>query len=565
MTEPRYTDFDCYSLTEYILEAPALAEQAEVGGSVLFDTRLDAIIERDYKEGIFDCVLISHVPLTLQGENVSQEDHETRCWIRGSGFYDETTTPSSSDMDRFLKEYLCLIKEIHDKKESVLFHPFFFDEKKFGNASAPPICQTRLLRHSYQKDDYPAAATLKADAIQLDASHGYHHTERVGIYDRRQLDEVAENVNQRVAGKSIKGKNVDLKEDVRTCLLNQHKLVHNQLCSRVYGDGGGVRNSSFFACTTSLLSLREQSSDQKIAPGLAGMFWLALVGHNENWGEEEERAAEEILRITWMLLISEHLNKRHLADIQRGRMEVLSSAAHDLKYLIVGIDDLAAPRVLDLIREYFKQLITHSALAYAAPDTNGLSPAGVSGPIILAFPFRKSCTDIIHKAGHIEKIIELAKSSKLRNKDAVKSGLEDITNWINKRLKNSWSNLPDDSYQLTELQITAFELALIAGFRNAIHHSRKADPEGSRLEFRIEDKGDNKLLIIENILMLLAPSPVRQGKLNGTLGSLRIYARAYGKEQRLVDLKQIGFRNVPESTKYEEKWQTIIPLPNTIV
>jgi hypothetical protein len=77
------------SLAEFIVNARPLGESAVADANkpddVLLDSRLDKFIEQ--LKGSFDCIILSQIPMSRDGDDLRAEDNASRCWFFGKSDY----------------------------------------------------------------------------------------------------------------------------------------------------------------------------------------------------------------------------------------------------------------------------------------------------------------------------------------------------------------------------------------------------------------------------------------------------------------------------------------------
>lgn len=546
-------------LTDCIINTPALQDRGEECDSILFDQRLEVLIERAGQ--IFDCIVISHIPLSSRGEDISQEDSESRCWIRGKGRYSVDTCPTSDQMECFLFWFVQMIKDVYDKKEGLFLHPFFFQANHFPDLSAPLCCQS-IMESDYnkQKSEQKSLPKDKSnDSLQnvlIDSERGYHHTASVTMYLREDILNSLHDVHQRVIEKKY-----SYKEDVEICMRKQHKLAHDYLCSFLYQNQSGSRASSFVVCPTSLLVHHDSSKDRKISLGIAGMFWLTLIARNNTWGEQEMESTENIIRAVWLLAISDHLYKRHVADIQKGAINAMTLAAHDMSRMVGAIRYRNAEIVLKTVRDYFNLIISE---VYGTPlELVGTESKGsvIKWDVIEILQAAKK------SAVEIEQIVNLSKSDGEVDEARALNAFGEMNNWLDKYgiFSNIFNGLTL-TCALTDAEKNAFELALIEALRNVIrpmwiaYLDTKADGEISIANDNAEDP---KSIVINNKIILRFPTPPKG--INKTEKSLKSHAKGYTQQRvKLVRVMRMS-SNKRDDGFFEEEWTTVVPLPDNVV
>jgi hypothetical protein len=311
--------------------------------SPLLDVRLERAVAEASER--FECIVISHIPLARRGEDVFQEDNENRVWIKGLQKYSSCTNPSSSSVETFLRGYVCAIKHIYEKRSdavgykhglSVLFHPYLFSDNEL-KGNAPLICQStdeQIWNEWKLKSETPGPE----DDLEYEADRGYQHTRRLETYRQANIEDIQSNVRN---GLTLNKKSLPL--DLQIRITEQHKIVRDFCCSQLFGPPKATPYaSSFFACPTALLGAsRHVAVDSKVATNIAGMFWLMVVGKGSIWRQDDQEAALALLRRTWLILLSDHLQQRAVADIRKGEVQGLSEAsrqfAHQIKAVAFGV------------------------------------------------------------------------------------------------------------------------------------------------------------------------------------------------------------------------------------
>jgi len=354
-------------LTQNIVRAPGLlhprrhSDKSRSG--LLFDDRLSTLI-REYSN-ILEFVIISHIPLSRQGLQVTEEDSEARCWIHGEAEFDSTSTQNRIGV--FFDAWIRLIRRLHDKRETLFLHPYLFDQHRF-EYSAPQYCVASVegsYDHTqYLQDDEP----LLVSDMTVDTKYAYHHTSKIAVYGQSELQKFWEYVDKRInSGK------ISAKEDAKKCLLSMVRECRDLICTWLYQGKPGNRAACCYVCPTALLTDESKSQqDYQIASSIVGIFWLTMVAKNSKWGKRQKSAAQDILNATWLIVLSDHLHRKHTADIQRGAIEGTESAlftvAHDMSKLVEAIKPENPPVVLDSIRLFLASLIKEIRFSEIQPN-----------------------------------------------------------------------------------------------------------------------------------------------------------------------------------------------------
>jgi signal transduction histidine kinase len=521
--------------------------------SPLCDPRLDDLIAG--MSELFDCVVISHIPLSQQDGSVSQDVNETRIWIRGSGRYDDdpvSNRPSAREMRAYLESYVELIKDIHEKQDSLLFHPYLFGVDK----NSPPICHSRILRKNIYEPLKRAPAV--GSTIEFDEWLGYHRTETLAVYEIAHVDEIRERVIRRAAQRAGGAQRADgsnLAVDAEIALQNQHSVVHDYLASML-DSRSSTRWSTFLACPSGLLQSGAEGFDA-ISPNVVGMFWIAIIGHS-NWRAAERDAEQEIIRSVWTLLTSAHLARRQAVVRRTGRRDFLSTVSHDLRKLVRGISGETAPAALDQIQRFLLNMLRESILE--VPESDRAKPAKDHDLIALMW----SAAD---QAARLEEIVLLSRQDQIGSPDVVAAGFETAVAAFRRLLDTAFAPTVAGTFRATSSQHEAFEMALVAAFRNIIAHTRAhGDPE-ARVRISLRDN----TLEIRNIFRTSKLGIAEVGAPGGTVGSLRYYASLYAPNSRrrgTVTLKREAVDKISPPCLVgnfyyvaREHWLTRIPIP----
>lgn len=338
-----------YTLSkDIIVTSPNFEKSAEVTESFLFDSRLDGCIE-DSKD-VFDSVFISYIPLIYQGESISQESNENRWWIRGSGKYSLDTKPTSTQMQQLLQKYYCIIRKIHNNKETLFLHPYLFNPRNYYGLSAPCIVQSTITQLPNNSRTFELKSPEK-----IDPEHGYFQIKKLNRYESRRLDEIWDVVNNRAEIKKS-----PLQKDLEFCLQSQHELIHDFLCSTSLYEGSVTgRSKNAIAPTSSCfvlpISVMNRSRDQTIypiPPNILGMVWLFFVA--ESWTTKQDECALTILRSVWLLAVSDSFHKRNLVEAQKGRNSSIAELCHDISRITEAINSANPECVLYIIKTYLK-------------------------------------------------------------------------------------------------------------------------------------------------------------------------------------------------------------------
>lgn len=560
MTEEYCHPFNQYYLTEDVLEAEALNVYAEPGESkpnksLLFDERLDTLL-KGYAD-TFDCIIISHIPLSKQGEQTSEEDNESRCWIRGSSTFPNNGV-TLADIEYFLRGWISLLREIHTTRKSLFLHPYLFHDREFKK-SAPPLCWS-VIEGGYNKKEYTQAQIEELGSVTLLPHKGYHHTANIAIYGQRELQDFWD-----IVWKRMEDNNLTAEKDAEECIHSQIRKGRDYLCTWLYKGKPRTRATAVYACPTSVLTRREPSDNQEIASGIAGIFWLTLVTKGTKWGEKEEDGAKRILKAAWLLALSDHLHRKQEADERRGMAEGMLAAAHDMSRAVMAISRDNPAKLLDLIREYFELIV--SQLIERAED-NEPGKRGLRYP----YGLQDFCTKAAHTAGGIEQMIRLVKGSSDITEETASAEIDSMEAWVRKMF-GEFESLQDVMVGLTPREATAFRLGLTEALRNVIRHTKKSEKENEDNEnvihlneIRIEVglNPENDRLVIKNTVLKRWDTHTAQGKATGTLGSLKIYAKGYNCNANSVELRRLSSEPFGKgSAKFKETWQTVLPIPNT--
>ena len=536
-------------------DAPGEARNPDARGTrgaldgPLCDPRLDELIADS--QDLFDCIVISHIPLSQQDGSISQDVNETRIWVRGRGRYDRHPTDadrlSEAQMHAYLANYVDLIKEIHDQKQSLLFHPHIFDVKK----DSPPICRSQIYgTHTYEE---PKSAPPVEPGVSIEADLGYHRTETLSIYESAHVDEIRERVEARVRERDD---GTGLQRDAELALIHQHYLVHDYLASMVESQPS-PRWSVFLACPTGILQQGETGGFNAIPPNIVGMFWIALVGRRR-WRAAEQKAEEEILRSVWTLLTSNHLTKRQSAIRRLGHRDFLSTVSHDLRRLVGAISGDTAPEALEQIHDFFLHMLRESTLSVPTAERAGEAK-------------EQDLVTLVQSAGaraaRLEEVVLLVNQGRIANREHVAASFNAAVGDFRRLLGDGLASTLGYTLRATSNQLEAFEMALVAAIRNIISHTRKTGDPEARVEFSCQ--GD--ILEIRNVFRTTAPRAVTLGAPAGTVGSLRYYASLYAPTSRrrgMVALKREYLE--PLSPPHwvdgfcylaQDHWLTILPMP----
>lgn len=541
-------------ITEYIIDAPELNPAAK-NNTVLFNEGLETLLKSHSDK--FDCVVISHIPLNIEGTDIQMVNNESRCWIRGEGVFGEDTLVTKDEMLGFLKSWVLLLREIHINKETLFLHPYFFDQCEFEEFSSPPL-GWGTIETNYDGKKLSQNQLYVVENVTFEAEKGYHFSPGAVLYRREDIQSYWNHIRERIE--------TTLESDAKRCLEIQVKGCHNLICNWLYkgtkfrqGRKPAIRSTSLYACPTAVLTRRSLSSQDyksfnnsyQIAPGVAGMFWLNFVAKRSKWGKKEREAAHEILKTTWFLVLSDHLYRKQIADERRGKAEGMLAAAHDMSRMVSAIKHENPPEVLQLIQTYFKLLVDY--LIDRSMDSNQR----------YSIELQELFNGAAIMAGRIEELILLTKGSpNIQLNEIERSDL-----WVEKKLKVS-DVLKDIRINLTKRELSAFQLALTEVLRNTIRHTRKpeSDVSSSENNFYIDVKicTENNLLIFENSILKRWASSIKEGIMTGTLGSLKTYARAYNQNDSLVELKRVSCEEIliDSATRFREKWRTSLPIPN---
>jgi len=301
--------------------------------SVLFDQRLEAVI-KGYRDQ-FDLVLISHIPLTQWSDQLSQEQSELRCWVNGEGVYQEHGNPSCGMMKDVLHGYISIIKKIHNDGESLLFHPYFFHPHINAQMPSSLICQSIVNRRSTNlgKKQFSALDEEIYSSI-FHAEHGYHRARTMSVFETRDLLRIWSDINKRINSthptKDISFQDLEpLKQDIAILAKKHHQIIHDFLVSKLFADSTR-RTSAYLAGPTSLLSPQNSKFEVQIAKGIVGMFWVILFSKKEKWGKAEQTGLVNLLRTIWLLVISDHHQKKYESSINLGIEKWINAMSHEL-------------------------------------------------------------------------------------------------------------------------------------------------------------------------------------------------------------------------------------------
>jgi hypothetical protein len=557
-------------VTEDILDAPGLNYKGSTpGSSVFFDERLNRVLQT-YTD-LFDCVVISRIPITMQGADIQLENNESRCWVRGKAIFDDKSSITANEMQEFLEGWVNMLGKIHMNNESLFLHPYLFDYHEFrdeiGEYSSPPLCWGSV-EDLYEHKTYTFNTPGITNIVKFDSERGYHFSP-ISLYRQETLKFFWDYVRERANSKQL-----TIKQDAAESFRNQNRMCHDYICSWLYRDKTpSKRATSLYLCPTAVLTQPESSDNNnssftsyQIAPGIVGMLWLNFVSSNSEWGEAQEEAAQEILRTTWLLVLSDHLYKKQEADERKGKAEGMLAAVHDMSRVAGAINPQNPPIIINLIREYFIQLIDH------VKELGGKSREGKSSELYL-YNLQDMLVKSAIKAGKIEALVKLVKTSD-SNIEAEKASTEidKMEEWIKSKL-GMLESLQNAYISLTTREEGALQLALTEALRNVIRHTINSENEIiddsedkvyiEEISIEVQLLPEENLLIFENTIVTYGQSSITQGKIAGTAGSLQIYAKAYNCNPDAVKLQRVFSEQInPISVLFKSKWQTVLPIPN---
>jgi hypothetical protein len=306
-------------ITDSVISAPFLAEDNQDVESILFDSRLNSLISE--LKNVFKCVVISHIPISNRGIDLSQDDNETRIWYAGSAEYTDSRMPTKAQVSGLLFDFLELLTTLYGKDLGLFLHPYFFDEKNHSGASMPPICQSVISDAKVVGSTFTQPKTLGIEAA-IDPGNGYVHTDSVISLRMTEVSELHDRISHR-----IDRTETTYQDDAANCLIASHEISHALFSSRLFPNNESM-SSSLSCCATSTLRNGALSATGKRSD-IAGMFWITCFTDGA-WTEKHQTKYVELIRHTWLLALSNHVDNQRTAELAMERERGSSDVVHQL-------------------------------------------------------------------------------------------------------------------------------------------------------------------------------------------------------------------------------------------